>query len=224
MSDVPLLPELAAEFRDANPDFAKLTAEEVSQAFRDYCDENGGGSGELVREHDGRVWIRFGTVGVDWTQKAPAVRARRRKTSTGRPAPGDRPRIPARPPLMCALVESGDLVFTSSDTVGRLGDVQTDTDGSLWANVYMVDGEPPDYNCDYYLDELEKLGDEVCQACGEAKGTGTLLDFQPSVPPAGREMGFPYEKWARFAERYRCPACVDAFPRRPRKRSTAASA
>jgi hypothetical protein len=51
---------------------------------------------------------------------------------------------------------------------------------------------------------------ETCAACGKPAGTGTLLDFQPDVPPAARDLGFPLRDWQAFAERYLCPACADA--------------
>ena len=51
---------------------------------------------------------------------------------------------------------------------------------------------------------------EPCQACGKPPGTGTLLDFQPDLPPAGRELGVPVEDWRTFAARYLCPVCATA--------------
>jgi hypothetical protein len=50
---------------------------------------------------------------------------------------------------------------------------------------------------------------DECIACGKPRGTGTLYDFQPNVPPKARERyGTTDEAWREFAERYRCPVCA----------------
>ena len=49
-----------------------------------------------------------------------------------------------------------------------------------------------------------------CFACGQLDGEGTLLDFQPEIPPAARDAGITLDYWQMFARRYRCPVCAEA--------------
>jgi endogenous inhibitor of DNA gyrase (YacG/DUF329 family) len=60
---------------------------------------------------------------------------------------------------------------------------------------------------------MTDVSQETCSACGKPLGWGTLLDFQPDVPPAVIKLGIPPEDWQRFAARYLCPVCAEATSR-----------
>lgn len=53
------------------------------------------------------------------------------------------------------------------------------------------------------------MDDGECFACSKPLGTGTLLDFQPDVPPAAAALPLSQEAWEKFAKRYKCPICAE---------------
>ena len=55
---------------------------------------------------------------------------------------------------------------------------------------------------------MDTQADALCIACGQPEGTGTLLDFQPVIPPAGVEKGLKQSDWDAFASRFKCPLCA----------------